>query len=75
MRKKSPIVIEKLIVQSERELKVMQEDLDGQPKKPSQWSRRLAASGKVGDLRPRWSKRFAASGKEPPVAPKIRKAY
>ncbi len=58
MRKKSPIVIEKLIVRSERELRVMQEDLDGQP---SQNREDLKAR--------RWSKRFAASGKHTLVKP------
>ncbi len=64
MRKKSPIKIEKMIEESQHELKVMQEDLDGQP---SQNREDLKAR--------RWSKRFAASGKPEAGAPKIRKSY
>ncbi len=52
MRKKSPIVVEKLIEDSTGELKGMQEELEGQSaqprghRKPGQWSQRFAPSGK-----------------------------
>ncbi len=65
MRKKDPIIIEKLIENSARELKVMQTELEDQPsqnrdhRKPGRWSRRFAASGKT----------------EKTTAPKIRESY
>ncbi len=52
MRKKNPIVIEKVIENSARELKVMQTELEDQRSqnrdnlKPGQWSQRFAPSGK-----------------------------
>ncbi len=46
MRKKRLIVIEKLIADSEAELKLMQANLEGEQTRQTQWSRRFAASGK-----------------------------
>ncbi len=53
MRKKSPIVIEKLTGDWAHELKLMQTELEAEPPrdrdnlKPRRWSRRFAASGKI----------------------------